>query len=190
MEYRTVKSIATAEIEEKKSRFIGHVLPLGQFDQTLNRLRIEHRKANHHVTAFRKALNHGQVQEIGKDDGEPFGTAGMPVLKSMIGANLIDTAIIVTRYFGGTKLGTGGLARAYSSVAREAIRTASLVDWVQLGHGEFDVTFDQIAFLEQRFKAERLKVVNRAYTENGCKFSVKGDAEVIRLLSLELSNPK
>ncbi|MDJ0613967.1 MAG: YigZ family protein [Rhizobiaceae bacterium] len=174
MAYMTVTRAFSAETEEKKSSFVAHLVPLNAFDATLERLRAEHRKANHHVTAFRRMLENGQIQEIGKDDGEPAGTSGMPVLKTMMGAELMDAAIIVTRYFGGVKLGTGGLARAYSAAANAVIDTAELVPWVQIDRREIEVAFEKISPMEQRITSLGLKVVAREFIETGVVLVVEG----------------
>lgn len=183
MNYKTIIRLHAAEIEEKKSRFIAHLVPLDAFDKTLDKLRVQHRKANHHVTAFRRMHDNGLIQEIGKDDGEPSGTSGMPVLKTMIGADLMDAGIIVTRYFGGVKLGTGGLARAYSGAANAAIHAAELVKWVQLTRLEISVTFDQTAAIERQIEQNCLTVISRNYTETGVDIMVEGEKEKIANLA-------
>ncbi len=167
MDFRTINQTFSAEIEEKKSRFIATLVPISEFEGTLDVLRNEHRKANHHVTAFRRILDNDQIQEIGKDDGEPSGTSGMPVLKTMIGAGLMDSGLIVTRYFGGVKLGTGGLARAYSGAAKEVIQTAQLVEWVQLAQHTMTVPFDRMGDAEQIFSTQDAEVLERSYTQTG-----------------------
>ncbi len=182
MELKTVSRIFSAEIEEKKSRFIAHLVPLATFDETLDALRSEHKKANHHVTAFRRMLDNGQIQEIGKDDGEPSGTSGMPVLKTMIGAGLMDVGIIVTRYFGGVKLGTGGLARAYSGAANAVIEVAKLEPWVQLAQRKISVSFDQTATIERQIEQAGLIVISRDYTEIGVDMMVEGAKEALDAL--------
>ena len=177
MDYKTVSRGFSVETEEKKSRFIAHLVPLSVFDKTLGMLRLEHKKANHHVTAFRHMLGNGQVQEIGKDDGEPSGTSGMPVLKTMIGAGLMDAGIVVTRYFGGVKLGTGGLARAYSGAANAAIEKADLVPWVQVGQRTISFDFDQTANAERQIAQLKLTVISRSYTETGVNIVIEGNVE-------------
>jgi len=182
MDFNTTSRTFSAETEEKKSRFIAHLVPLSEFDETLEQLRHDHKKANHHATAFRRMLENGQIQEIGKDDGEPSGTSGMPVLKTMIGAGLMDAGIIVTRYFGGIKLGTGGLARAYSGAANAVIEQADLVPWVQLGQRTLNVTFEQTAVIERQIEQLGLTVVSRNYTETGVEMVVEGSSEAIAAL--------
>ena len=183
MTFKTTSRMFVAETEEKKSRFIVHLVPFSAFDETLDQLRQDHKKANHHVTAFRHMLENGQIQEIGKDDGEPSGTSGMPVLKTMIGAGLMDVGVIVTRYFGGTKLGTGGLARAYFGAANAVIEKADLVPWVQLAQRTIGVSFDQTAAIERQMEQLGLTVISRNYTETGVDMVIEGNADLLGSLS-------
>jgi len=177
MKYKTVDKLSVATIEVKHSRFIGHLMPYNQFEVTLERLRAEHRKANHHVTAFRYMDENDRVIELGKDDGEPSGTSGMPVLKTLIGANLMDVAVIVTRYFGGTKLGTGGLARAYSGAANEVIQISKLILWQQFMDFEACSTFEQTSMIEALIAKTSVSVVDRKFETNGVRFLLSGTKE-------------
>jgi len=169
-----------AELEEKRSRFIAHLVPYALFDCSLERIRAEHKKASHHVTATRVLNDYGQIAESAKDDGEPAGTSGMPVLKTLIGANLIDVGIIVTRYFGGTKLGTGGLARAYAGAANAAIDKASIVRWQRLIQRRLSAPFSASASLENRISAVGLKVVAREYLDDGVYITVEGAEDLVQ----------
>ena len=189
MHYFTVDAIYVAEFEEKRSRFIAHLVPLGSFDDTLARLREEHPKANHHVTAIRQMNELGQVRDIGKDDGEPSGTSGIPVLKTLIGADLMDCGIIVTRYFGGVKLGTGGLSRAYSGAARAAIENADLVTWVKQFSCDISVSFEQSAKVEQLIASSSLRVLERSFREEGVFFRLEGAETDIADLKYLLASP-
>jgi len=170
----TVDTESFAETEEKKSRFLAFLVPIGQFDEKLALLKAEHRKASHHVTAFRRMRDDGRIEESAKDDGEPGGTSGMPVLKSLIGADLVDAGIIVVRYFGGTKLGTGGLARAYAGAAGLAIAAARPRPWLRIVrrtvHGDFSVSSD----LENRIQDLDLTVLDRTYSQTGVDILVEG----------------
>jgi len=116
------------EIVVVNSRFITTVIPVSSVDQarnTLKDVRAEMPDASHHVYAYR--IGHGNSVIDGmSDDGEPSGTSGPPVLAVLRGSGLGDILIIVTRYFGGTKLGTGGLVRAYSEAARTGIEQVSV----------------------------------------------------------------
>lgn len=126
--YITIKGEGTAEIEEKKSRFITHVYPIKSEAEALSYIEAIKKKywdARHNVYAYQLGENNS-IQRY-TDDGEPSGTAGMPVLDVLRGKDIRDTLIIVTRYFGGTLLGTGGLVRAYGKSASEGIKAAGLV---------------------------------------------------------------
>lgn len=121
MEYKTMAAPATAEFVEKRSRFIGHVSPVqteAEAVSFINSIKEMHREATHNVYAY--VLRDGQTRRY-SDDGEPQGTAGIPVLDVIQKAGLVDVAVVVTRYFGGTLLGAGGLVRAYTAGAAQAI---------------------------------------------------------------------
>ena len=180
MSFLTIQQANISEIEVKRSRFIAHLVPISKFEQTLNHCREEHRKANHHVTAFRQIMPSNQIEEGAKDDGEPAGTSGMPVLKTLIGGNLVDVGIIVTRYFGGTKLGTGGLARAYSGAAKQAIDEANLVPWVRIIQSEVECEFSQSSEFERQLGLHELEVITRDFHEEGVRMTVRGPEEKIR----------
>ena len=110
--------------EEKKSKFIAFLVPFEIFDDVMAKLRDEHPKARHFVYAYRYLNEFGQIVENSSDDGEPKGTSGKPSLAVLSGAQIINSAVIIVRYFGGVKLGTGGLVRAYADSVNEVIKIA------------------------------------------------------------------
>lgn len=166
-------------LEDRKSRFLAHLVPYDQFDQRLEELRKEHRKANHVVTAHRRLLDDGRIEESGKDDGEPAGTSGMPTLRVLQGAELINCAVLIVRYFGGTKLGGGGLARAYSGAAQDAISNADLVPFRKIVTREVSADFASSSELEKRIEKLGLNVLARAYTVDGVTLTIEGPEEVL-----------
>lgn len=126
-DYRTIQGTATAEIEEKRSRFIANVSFADTEEKAvefLNGIRAQHRTARHNVYAY--VLREGGRMRY-SDDGEPAKTAGLPVLESIQHAGLTDCIVVVTRYFGGILLGTGGLVRAYTESAASGLRAAKIV---------------------------------------------------------------
>ena len=126
--YKTIEKEGKSEVEEKKSVFLGAAIPVKsqeEAEQALSAIRKAHYKARHHCYAM--VLGPGRDFRRSSDDGEPSGTAGMPILSVLDGAQCTDTLIVVTRYFGGTLLGTGGLVRAYTQAAQEALRDAGTV---------------------------------------------------------------
>ena len=123
--YRTVAGAADAEITVDGSRFWAAVRPAHDRDgvrSTLETIRGEAHDATHHCSAYRLGRE-GDTFHY-DDDGEPSGTAGRPILRQIDGRNVTNTLVVVARYFGGTKLGTGGLARAYGRAAGEALDRA------------------------------------------------------------------
>ncbi len=180
----TIDKEAFAELEEKKSRFLAYLTPIEQFDARLEQLRIEHRKANHHVTAFRRIHEDDHIEEGAKDDGEPAGTSGMPMLKVLIGRNLINCGVIVVRYFGGTKLGAGGLARAYSGAASMAMDAAELRLWQRIVSKTVSIRFDQTSNLERHINHLNLLVLDRSYHEEGVNVTIQGPLESVEALQV------
>lgn len=174
MSFYTIEAESSAELEEKKSRFLAFLVPIRQFDEKLTQLRAEHRKANHHVTAFRRMRSDNRIEEGAKDDGEPGGTSGTPVLKTLIGSNLVDAGIIVVRYFGGTKLGTGGLARAYSGAASLAIAQARLSAWHRIVRAKLVSDFASSSDLELSIQKAGVIVIERIYCETGVEIEIEG----------------
>ncbi|GAB4072960.1 YigZ family protein [Barrientosiimonas marina] len=127
--YYTVKKEDTAEIVIQKSQFIGYVKRVETEDDAqafVQQIKKKHHDATHNCSAYMIG-EHNQIQKA-NDNGEPSGTAGIPILEVLKKKDLKDTAVVVTRYFGGIKLGAGGLIRAYSSTTSEAIQTAGVVE--------------------------------------------------------------
>lgn len=127
--FRTISEPASARLNEKKSRFLAFLVPVSsiqEVDEALARLRRSYHDATHHCTAYR-LLNGEEVLEGSNDDGEPSGSAGLPILQQMQKADLVNLLAVVVRYFGGTKLGVGGLVRAYGGATAEALASASVI---------------------------------------------------------------
>ena len=129
-EYATIAGRCVAEIEEKKSRFIAHLAHVESEDEALaflEEIRAEHRMARHNVYAYILRCEGASERIRYSDDGEPQKTAGLPTLQTLQHAGLTDIACVVTRYFGGTLLGTGGLVRAYTQATQAAISESKRV---------------------------------------------------------------
>lgn len=127
--YKTVYRGGQGEIVEKKSRFIAHVQPVSSEEEAaafIGRIKKQYWDARHNCHAYVIGPN----REVTRcsDDGEPSGTAGRPMLDVLLGNGLYDTAVVVTRYFGGTLLGTGGLVRAYSAAVREGLAHSVIIE--------------------------------------------------------------
>lgn len=125
--YRTVEKENKDEFVEKKSRFIGYVKPVESQEEAvafINEIKSKHWDATHNVYAY--IIEEDQIQRY-SDDGEPQGTAGIPVLDVLKKENLTNVVVVATRYFGGIMLGAGGLVRAYSHTAKIAVESGNII---------------------------------------------------------------
>lgn len=186
-EYNTIIREGQAEIVEKKSRFIATVRPAETEEDA--RAFIEETKkkywdARHHVFAYHVGLT--QEMQRQSDDGEPSGTAGLPVLQAIGGLDLKNTVVVVTRYFGGTLLGTGGLVRAYGKAAKEGLLAAGVAK--RILYREFIVTVDYTLSGKIRYELEEgaFRIKNTAYTDQ-VAFTVlvefaRGDAFQLKMV--------
>lgn len=126
-EYRTVEFESSDEFVEKKSRFIGYVKPVKTQKEATDfiaEIKSKHWDATHNVSAY--VLKENNIQRS-SDDGEPSGTAGVPVLDVLLKEDLVDVCVVVTRYFGGILLGAGGLIRAYSHGSKIAVEAGNII---------------------------------------------------------------
>lgn len=144
--YRTLASAAELRQKIDRSEFLGvafHVEGDEAFFAELASLTKRHYDATHLCWAFRLFAN-GEARARSADAGEPSGTAGKPILSAIEGADLHDVAVVVVRWYGGVKLGTGGLSRAYRETASETLRIASIDDRYVYQRFRIDVPFDQL----------------------------------------------
>ena len=130
MSYKTIYKQANGELIEKKSKFIANCKPVSskaEAEEFIAQIRKEHSTATHNVFAYR-VMEQNMLIERQSDDGEPSGTAGMPILNLLKGENLIGLVVLVTRYYGGTLLGTGGLVKAYGGCAKLGVIEAGIIE--------------------------------------------------------------
>ncbi len=126
-EYKTVEIESCDEFVEKRSRFIGYVKPVSNQNEAvsfINSIKSKHWDAAHNVYAY--VLRENNIRRF-SDDGEPSGTAGMPVLDVILKNELVNVCVVVTRYFGGVLLGAGGLVRAYSHASKIAVESGKII---------------------------------------------------------------
>ena len=127
-EFLTIGSVGKGEYTEKKSRFLGEIHPVSDEQEAaeiVQQARKKYYDARHHCYAW--ILEDDGARKKVADDGEPSGTAGIPMLKVLEGAGIRNAVVVVTRYFGGTLLGTGGLVRSYTNAAQAALADAQIV---------------------------------------------------------------
>jgi len=155
------------EIEDviKKSRFIGFIYPCqseAEIVECLEKLRSEHPGANHIVFAYRIKTEAGIISRF-YDAGEPSGTAGKPVYSYIEGYDLINVLVVVVRYFGGIKLGAGGLTRAYGQSAKHAIEAAEILDFIEYALVEFILDYKQFQSFEYHLPKFSGKIIDKEF---------------------------
>lgn len=141
--FKTVKIESSDELVEKRSRFIGYAKPVHSEQEAadfVNEIKKRHWDARHNVYAY--SLRQGGAKRC-SDDGEPSGTAGMPVLDVIVKNEVVDVCVVVTRYFGGILLGTGGLVRAYSAAAKLGLEAARIVTMKKCALCEISCSYNQ-----------------------------------------------
>ena len=159
------ESIETLEI--KKSKFITYICPYNKFKLLMLRLKDEHPKARHFVYAYRYLNEFDQIVENSSDDGEPKGTSGRPALSVLSGANIINSAVIIVRYFGGIRLGTGGLVKAYSESVNLVLKSASvgLKKYVKLESKNLEVEYSLLSQIEYMIAKYEIDVKNKIFND-------------------------
>lgn len=151
--YYTVNLSGQDEVEIQKSRFIGHVKRVETEEEAqafIQSVKKAHASATHNCSAYLIG-EHDQIQKA-NDDGEPSGTAGVPILEVLKKRQLKDTAVVVTRYFGGIKLGAGGLIRAYSSTTSQAIDTTGIVNRKLMKQLDLTVAYPLLGKIENELR--------------------------------------
>jgi uncharacterized YigZ family protein len=162
---QTLKEEFTTTLEVKQSKFIAHLIPYEHYEIKLQNLKQEHPKARHFVTAYRYLNEFSQVVEHSSDDGEPKGTSGKPSLMVLQGQELINAAVIVVRYFGGTKLGTGGLVRAYSDAVNLVIEEAELSLYKEESIKEIIFDYSDIRMVEYECDTNGIMIVEKLFED-------------------------
>lgn len=166
--HNIISGTFSADYDIKKSHFVGAIMPCVSEREALQHLRqlaSQHPNANHLAFAWRIRQDDGFINERCHDAGEPSGTAGRPILAPLEGESIINAVVGVIRYFGGVKLGTGGLARAYGTAAKLAIEGVELQPWVE--HITFDLTleYSQLQLLEYHLEKCKGKIVDQEFTD-------------------------
>lgn len=165
-QYRTVYAGGEAEIIEKKSRFIATVKPVKSEEEAIDfieSLKKKYWNATHNCSAY-VIGDHFQVQRC-SDDGEPSGTAGKPMLDVLLGEELHDTAVVVTRYFGGTLLGTGGLVRAYQASTKAGLEASTVITKMHGSKVSVQTDYTGLGKIQYILGQRGLTILNSEYTD-------------------------
>ncbi len=163
--FLTIEETVSAEIVEKKSKFIANIIPVASEEEAfleLEKIKKENRDARHNVFSYRIANG----PERASDDGEPSGTAGVPILDILRGSKLQNVLVVVTRYFGGILLGTGGLVKAYTDSTKEALKKAQVVEKILQKKYEVEVPYSYNDKIVYFCKNNEYEIVETKYEEN------------------------
>lgn len=166
--YKTIKDSASAEIVEKKSKFIANVFYIENKDEAENIIKQINKKyhdARHNCYAYR-VINEEGIFEKASDDGEPSGTAGAPMLNILVKQNIVNVLVIVTRYFGGILLGTGGLVKAYTDSTKKVIEKANLTKLEKGFLYKLEIKYTDLENLKYFLKKNNIKIRKSEYLEN------------------------
>lgn len=168
-EYKTIMEAGTGEIVEKKSHFIGYVRHTESEEEALafiNEIRKKHYDARHNCFAY--CVDGEQQTQRFSDDGEPGGTAGKPILEVIKGNELCDVCIVVTRYFGGTLLGTGGLVRAYTDAAKACIENTKVLTKRRMIPMKLHTNYTDFGKIQYLLASEEIPIIDSEYGEDVC----------------------
>ncbi len=165
-EYLTVGSIGRGEYTEKKSRFLGEIHPVTTQEEAsavVEQARKRYYDARHHCYAW--ILGEDGAVKKASDDGEPSGTAGIPMLKVLDGAGIRNAVVVVTRYFGGTLLGTGGLVRSYTQAAQAALADAKRVRMCRCRVIGVEIEYGLLDRVLYYLKQQKIEPYDQVYTD-------------------------
>lgn len=167
MKIKTIENNVTAEIEEKRSRFIANVFYVEsaeEADEIIKKIKKKYYDARHNCFAY--IINDNIFVKKASDDGEPSGTAGAPILNVLEKNDLCNVLVIVTRYFGGILLGAGGLVRAYTEATTKAIKAAKIVEQEEGYEAEVVISYQDMEKFKYYCNKNNIKIINIEYFEN------------------------
>lgn len=164
----TIADITTAQQDIKKSRFMAIAAPVGSIEQAQQFLAQQHDASTTHQCWAWKINGQSRVN----DDGEPGGTAGRPILAVIEGQQLDNIIVLVNRWYGGVKLGTGGLVRAYGGAAQLCLQAAHKVELIKTLQASFFVNFAEWARVEHYLKSHQVQIVQQHYNVQGIQLEV------------------
>ena len=168
----TVKNETVIEFEEKKSKFLGYIKPVNsvkEAEKFINEIKAMHPNATHNVPLYRVVEN-GQEYFKYNDDGEPSNTAGKPMAEILNILDVYNVALVATRYFGGIKLGAGGLIRNYAKTAKLAVNEAGITEYRERAVFILDYDYSMTSDMESFFAKNDVKIIEQNYLD---RISVK-----------------
>ena len=182
---QTVDSVSKVIYEVNRSKFIAYLVSIGEFEAMKTRLKKEHPKANHIVYATRNLNEFDQIVENSSDDGEPKGCAGVPSLNVLRGNNMINVAVLIVRYFGGIKLGTGGMARAYANSVKSVLDISSLKSYEKLIEYSFKTTYGDIDKTMYKLKELGVTLKDREFGMLDVEWKIKTTQAILEKVMID-----
>jgi len=180
---KTVEKETVIEFEEKKSKFIGYIKPVSTVEEAekfIGSIKEMHPNATHNIPLYRVVEN-GQEYFKYNDDGEPANTAGKPMAEILNILDVYNVAIVATRYFGGIKLGAGGLIRNYAKTAKIAVNEAGITDYKEKSlfiiDYDYEYTGEMESFLNAHKKEYEIEITEKNYA-NRVTMKIKADSEI------------
>lgn len=181
--FKTISNDSEAEIIEKKSKFIANIFYVEtreEAEEKIKEIKKKYFDARHNCFAY-SIFTKDRIIERFSDDGEPSGTAGAPMLNILSSQNLRNVVVIVTRYFGGILLGTGGLVRAYTGAVQEALKNVEIIEKYLGLEVKIEVNYPNLEKLKYYLKQNEIKILSSEYLEN-IKVLVEMSEEKLNIL--------
>ena len=183
---QTVQETFVANYEVKRSKFITHLVPIEEFNGLQEKLKEQNSKANHVIYALRYLNEFDQIVENSSDDGEPKGGAGVPSLNVLRGEEMVNVAILTVRYFGGIKLGVGGMARAYASAVKEVLSQANIIKYEKEFSYEFDSSYSDVQKREYILKKLEITKVEREFLADRVAWKIQANEKKLNQFKEEI----
>ena len=191
VDFKVIEENVTGQIVEKKSKFIANIFYVEtkeEAEEILKKIKKKYYDARHNCYAYR--ITEGEtIVERSSDDGEPSGTAGAPMLNIIAKNNISNILVIVTRYFGGILLGTGGLVKAYSDAVLEALKNAKFVEQITGYEVEVTVPYSEVENFKYFCKKEKINIVREEFLEK-VKILIEIDEEKMKTQLEKISSDK
>ncbi len=185
--YKVVYQAGSGEYEEKRSRFIANVAPVSSEEEAtafIESIRKKYYDARHNCPAF--IIGRNRELTRCSDDGEPSGTAGKPILEVLLSAGVTNVAVVVTRYFGGTLLGTGGLVRAYTQATKEGLADAGIATMRFGKELTIGIDYTDVGKVQYILGNRQIDIAQSRYTQT-VEFDIRIPAEAVGALTKELT---
>lgn len=188
--FKTITDNVSAELVEKKSRFIANIFYVENSDQAqeyIKQIKKKYNDAKHNCFAYAIETGDGGIAVKYNDDGEPQGTAGSPMLKLVLEQGLSNILVVVTRYFGGILLGTGGLVRAYSGAVEKALENAEIIEKTKGYEAKIIVEYSDVEALKYYLEKMNINITNVEYLEK-VEFTIEIIEELVEKLKDDYSH--